>query len=50
MFIYLVGKAAGSGVVLWRSELLPPFWCAFVTRFSCKSTARAHGAHSAVGL
>ena len=48
--MYLVGKAAGSGAVLWKSRLLPLFRCAFVTRFSCKSTVCGRDVHNVVGL
>ena len=50
VLMYLVGKAAGSGAVLWKSGLLPLFRCAFVTCFSCKSTVCGRDVHNVVGL
>jgi hypothetical protein len=50
MLTYLVEEVASSSAVLRTPELLLLFWCALVTRFSCKFTLCAHGAHIVVGI
>ena len=50
MLMYLVEEVASSGAVLWTPELPLLFWCALVTRFNCKFTLCAHGAHTIVAI